>query len=911
MKKEESLVEQDKKVKGIGKIINNITELIKSRLDKNYILSEKSPDFIKKNRKFILKTIESDKNYLNLISDEILLEELLQQQIPTNGIIDTAFKNGYILNSSSPDILVGEKAKRAILRYLEIKTDGVSQGNLFNNNELIKININISSLLRCIDESIMTDEEFKNKFIDSIIMSGYKVADDSPSYLLQNDRIAEIYYKDILENNNVDDILDKSILNAELLKNKKFLNNYIVLLKQKGISTETIVNTLIQNEECVSTLKNDLELFEIVFENINVSNLNTFFDNFFDNNELDSILSDSENLNGKLLRLSNLYAKDKTILQCLNGNLLDERYSNIPDYKMQIIAHDNKFQHMILELNDFEYILYSKMTHLVSEQTDRWNRFEKNIVEHLADGLYSELIEDLHRQANNGNKITDKNIETLTFLFSKTCTTKSFLNEQVLRGFEDENERNQLIRKLSDNVFNITTKIELEHFEEIKELVCDSVLCNPSLDDEQLTDSIKKYLVQFEGLSELDRMKLALLEKNYNIDLKEANVIVKELSTDIDETSFNDEYEASIIEQIKAIKNIFECNDINILKQISDLDLLVKTDLSVSTYLMEQTKEMFAQLYKKDLYMPKENEKIGNVIYNERNIEVFNANTDFAMIVKRVDSSEENSQKIWNSLTKDDEKGKVLRYYTSASYMTDENLLYGYNNNQIILGFGQNTNNYSFEGMYTGDSSTQFRGGDMVYNLYEGCRLPENLEINTDNRYNEIVINTLGTDENGNVMKMQPDYIIYMKEKSDIDISEFENDPLWDMSQKAASEFGIPIVVVDKEKIKESEKNKIYNMSERIEESTNIKDKLKFVKKVEHYVSRYGEEGIKEYASYEKLKSLREYIEQKQAEEQKNISIPKINTNVILEQIMENRQNIINRQEGLKKGNIIHGDEER
>ena len=97
-------------------------------------------------------------------------------------------------------------------------------------------------------------------------------------------------------------------------------------------------------------------------------------------------------------------------------------------------------------------------------------------------------------------------------------------------------------------------------------------------------------------------MKLALLEKYYNMDLKEAENIIHMFAMDIDNVSANDDQQASIIEQIKAIKNIFECADINVLSQVSELDVLVQTDLSTSTYLIEQTKEMFEQKYQENLY---------------------------------------------------------------------------------------------------------------------------------------------------------------------------------------------------------------------------------------------------------------------------------------------------------------------
>lgn len=99
MEEEKSLVEAKNDRKGIRKILNNVVELLKSKVNKDYILSENSPEFLRRNKDLILKTIKRDYGYLNQVPDDILLEELLQQSLPINGIIDTAFKSGYVLTA--------------------------------------------------------------------------------------------------------------------------------------------------------------------------------------------------------------------------------------------------------------------------------------------------------------------------------------------------------------------------------------------------------------------------------------------------------------------------------------------------------------------------------------------------------------------------------------------------------------------------------------------------------------------------------------------------------------------------------------------------------------------------------------------------------------------------------------------
>lgn len=100
MKKENSLVEVKNGRKGIRKIINNVVELIQSKVNKDYVLSESSPEFLRRNKDLILKTIKRDYEYLNQVPDDILLEELQQPSLPSNGIINTAFNCGYLLSGN-------------------------------------------------------------------------------------------------------------------------------------------------------------------------------------------------------------------------------------------------------------------------------------------------------------------------------------------------------------------------------------------------------------------------------------------------------------------------------------------------------------------------------------------------------------------------------------------------------------------------------------------------------------------------------------------------------------------------------------------------------------------------------------------------------------------------------------------
>lgn len=897
-----ALIERTKEKNGFRKILNNLTEFVKSKINKDYILTDNSPDFLRKNRNLILKTIKRNPQYLDKVDEKLLLEELSQQQLPIDGIIDTAFKNSYRLGKNSLELLKGDKAKSAIMQYIKM-----------DNRSLIDISVALNNL----DRELFLDTEFKEKLLDTVLEKGWNIEPNSPEYLRHEPRLAERYYVELIKNNLITSE-NYNILDDTLLNNTEFVQKYINLLASKGIDNDAILKTLMHNEECSNALKNNTELFQLVFEQVTPTNLEEFFTSLYmDKNELDNFLANNNNFQGKLLRFSNLYNRDNAILKTLDARLLDEKYANIPDYKMQIIGTVKQVQEQILGLTNYQYMLYSKMVQCVAQKTDRWNRFEQNILENLADGFYGDIVDDLYEQANQGNKITDKDIETLTFLFSKKCFSKSYFDGEytdILKNMgKDDKAIKQAEIAYSNNVFNITNKKELENFEDIKEVVCDTILTDTSLSDAHLTTAVSKYLGKFKQLPELDRMKLALLEKYYNMDLEEASDIVRNFSGDLDNIHANTEEQANIVEQLKAIKNIFESNDISTLKQVAGLDIVVETDLSVSTYLIEQSKEMFEKIYEESLYTPNKSEKIGKTTFNGKNIEVFDAKTDFAMIVKTIAPrlEDDNTKEKWNSLRSQVTENEGLRYKTCTSYMTPENVLK--NEEDVILAFSEGLKGCSFEAMFPKDAQSSFYGDGVYTETYSGSSflMPETLEMNTDENYNELVINTLKLDEDNRMTKMEPDYVVYIKKKTDIGLDELESDQVWIKTKKVASDFGIPIVIVDKEKVRESEKEKIATMSEGLKgRRPSSKEIIRFVSKAEHYKARYNTDNvILEHAPEDKIAFFKRYAKQKEKEEKKEIAVPEVKSIDVKKIAKLNRQNVLRKQKELAERKIITGDE--
>lgn len=451
-------------------------------------------------------------------------EPVLETFLKEDGIIYTAFKNGYYYSDQTPLILRGKEGKTAILQYLDLQKNG-EQINWFP---------------RYIDPSVLEDEKFKENYIRFLIQKRYELRTEDDQTLLQDARLARIFYERKLEHGEDITYDRNNILNPSLIRQFSFMEQYIHMLKQKGIGNETILDTLTHSQACAEEIKKNPNLFQFIFHELRGDDLSSFFNRFFTQEELQQFFSKDISWQGEMQRFRELYQKDPTIIKTLEGKLLDERYQVIPLYKMQILAKQKMMQKQILGLSDFQLKLYQKMTEKISQKTTRWNRFEENIIGNLSeDGFYGELLSDLYEQSKKGDLITGQEMENLLFLFSRKSSSRAIFKEYLMPDYQAEGLSKKEIAKAiivyADMIFPITTKEELRHFQEIRELVCDTVLLNPELDDEQLTKGFQKYLVAFEDLSSIDRMKLALMEKYYNMSLREAEEIIQKFGVDIDQ----------------------------------------------------------------------------------------------------------------------------------------------------------------------------------------------------------------------------------------------------------------------------------------------------------------------------------------------------------------------------------------
>lgn len=669
--------------------------------------------------------------------------------------------------------------------------------DILNSNSPKKVKKEIEHIKRALSKDLNWFKEIPEEFLlledDDILQYAFKMGltiEKVPQKLFKNIAVRNrIIHQNIIQQGNITDTIN--------------------VLKVKGRGDKEIIKIL--SESAKDLISQNVRLFNQLLTYLGTkTSLQFIIDEFFSSEQL-SKMFEEQDLPDRVERVREIYENYPTMLNHINSKFLLPQYQKISLNKLQLIVRINETKTALTMMNNYELELYTRMSNSVSEGTNGWNEIENNILLNFREDAYNELINDLIEKSKSDQKMTKEELEMLTSLFS---------------GYSVNFE--------SGNTFNITKREELRNFEYIKNLTCDTILKNPQLDNENDIKSVDKYLKKFTNLSETDRIKMAILEKYYNLTLKEAESITRTFADGIADIETENEEEINTIEIIRNIKNICECNNIDSLSQIKDMQYQM-LDLSQSVLLRQNIKNIYQRLYKDTLYQIDEKDRIDDMYYKGTQIPIYYPGESFAMVVKKVipiDLPETSYEETWNKLD------VPLRFRTSVSYMTPENLLdlkgmYP----QVIFGFGENES-YSIDEIYEKDAVSPFLFGDKLFtDEYESkYEKPSNLEANTYGGYNEMVINTLFQDKDGKIKKIKPSYIVYIQENQEEDK---ENNRLWEASLRAARDFRIPIVVLDREKIQQQQ---IEQIVEKFLHNGKVDDRL--IKQIYHYVQRYGTDAL-------------------------------------------------------------------
>ena len=367
----------------------------------------------------------------------------------------------------------------------------------------------------------------------------------------------------------------------------------------------------------------------------------------------------------------------------------------------------------------------------------------------------------------------------------------------------------QLLDVLSDtdNYFDIQNFEDVSNYYEIKKEVCLKIL------NGNIKENIPKAL---EGYSEDKILKFALLEYKFGISLEEAKRLIIRYGADKDKLPQN-----TVSDYIKLLSAIIDCEDI---KEI--INYTINNNLLENQWMgfpcarnaEGQILNMFEEMYNKTLYKPLENasdklsiqEKYIDENGKEHKIDVFEVKNDFNMYIRSEGAYFGDSlDKILNF--KQYYESTDLRYHGNCgSYIGNDSVSIAPNVDKIIVGY-----EYIPKNALTSLGTFDLGSHNVNFNIYDErseFRIPEETINHTRNRYNEMVLERLIVDKNGNLSKLKPSYVIWIEKDRKIDNNcneRREKNPQWIMTKKVASQLNIPIVIFDMDYIQEREIIKI------------------------------------------------------------------------------------------------------
>lgn len=408
------------------------------------------------------------------------------------------------------------------------------------------------------------------------------------------------------------------------------------------------------------------------------------------------------------------------------------------------------------------------------------------------------------------SKDSDNWVMELDTILSNVYKYPELINN-ISKGKVNENTAKMLIQVFSqkENYFNISNISEAENYYSIRNEVCKKILNDEEIED---TNSI------LSNYSDEDKKRFAMLQMFYGIDIEEAQNLIEKYGKDIEHIDINETDNNSAVVLI-GIKRILECKNIqekyNENKEIIDNDLENVEYSSIAT-LEDNCIEMYRKMYEETLYKVSDEDKIEEVEYEGNKIDVYEVNKDFNMFV-RAEGTGKGDGKEWEEpkdFSKHIEVSNIKYHGNCKSFIGQDSIsvikskgpIYGYSQNEkgsLLLAAPWD--------IHSNGANEKFSTATAKWDLNWGIqfRTPQQTIDNTRHPYNEFVYEKLIYDkDSGKFEKDKPQYVVYIQEP-DVDR---ETDEQWRITKKSASQLGIPIVVIDREKFAKRELEKINHL---------------------------------------------------------------------------------------------------
>lgn len=476
-----------------------------------------------------------------------------------------------------------------------------------------------------------------------------------------------------------------------------------------------------------------------------------------------------------------LKSKNSEINDTINFRILVEKYSFLDDI-LDMIVTDINVQDQILSLSDERLKLFKLMYLKINEMTDYPVPYISTILRRIGYvsfdenwqnryHFYDDLLHELDDFVKNGGVLSEKEINTLLYL----CTSPV---KHAVPSFDE-------MKKFGD---------------------ADTI---DQVEFGQMLDDVRKS-------RDLHDIKFLLLSQIYGLDVFSASQICSKYDiSGIEITNENKD----VLEMYMAIYQIVSENDSDVLIELYDEFMKQahpKPDFRRIIVFENDLRKIFAH-------------DLSSVVYSTDNkpyelcegIKVYDAGTDFKMVVTAIGAYQpgftnpENYSEYWNA-------PYIRSHFNCCSLIGNSNLSLAKVKN-VIFGFSTMSDNML---LLSGTSDINSTPDSMDFS-YEGSSVlnfmcSDLMLDNTRGDYNELVYERRDLSGSPRFYKKNPDYIVFVEEYEDFDLElkrckpgskvekyllmqKANQERRWRESLKAARDFDVPIVKINREKVAKSE----------------------------------------------------------------------------------------------------------
>ena len=517
-------------------------------------------------------------------------------------------------------------------------------------------------------------------------------------------------------------------------------------------------------------------------------------------------------------KYNSLLQNNGSLNETIDIRVLSHKYDFLTDM-LDMFTANMEIQERVLSLSDDKLELFKLMYRRIGENTDYKVPCVTGLLNRLGTVIpdswknryykYEQLEKSIFDSIKSGEELSTEEIDNLLYLYSTNIIWDVNSREEL----HDFARNNGVFQTTLDNI------IQNEQGKEVKDV---------------------------------DKIKSALLLKAYGVDLKGAEALCKRYNIKgIPITQEN----ADIFEMYRVILEIIGENNPNILmetyKQFSENKEVVPNFMRIVTFENAMRKE-FAKSLNASVF------NCTGECTHEDGVKVFDAGTDFKMIVTAIGAykgdfgTQNNYKDYWNApRIRSHGNCCSLIGNNNLSMIDPPNVIFGFSSiddNMLLLSSNRDINSTpdsrefniaAEEGL--GDNYS-LDGKRYISIKRVGVRIeftnPDRLLDITRGDYNELVYERRDLSSNPPFYKKNPDYIVHFEEYEKFDdyIKKAKDNPevleylnaqkqqqefRKEQSFKAAKDFGIPVVIINREKCAKQEIEKIEQTLSDFENSLN------------------------------------------------------------------------------------------